>query len=126
MKTYKPVEIEKVLVLKGARDPIFEHATPVVYAHVSSLTSPDGKETKYALLALFPQHGVIYLGKINPRTGIFDDNELPLTRAFYERAGNNVINSISLPDDQIGKLQTLDDILNIEGITVARELVPRE
>ena len=89
------------------------------------MATPDGGETQYALLAFFPQHGVMYLGQIDPKTGVFDDNE-PLIRAFYQRAGNKVICSISIPDNQRENLQALDDILKIERITVARELVPKE
>ena len=120
---YTPqIEIQRVLELHGTRDPIYEHATPRVFAYVTVPLKIDSTpEAEYALLTLFPQHGVMYLGGINPQTKIFDDNE-PLIRALYEQAGNKTIRSVCLPLRHLDRLQTLDEILRIEGITIVKEL----
>jgi len=119
-----PVKVEKVLELKGADRPDL-NCPSSVYAHISTPVKKDGQDIQYAMLAIFPQHGIMHLGNINPETKMFehyDPNRHAL--ALYTRAGNHVVNQVSVPTDQLEKLKTLEEVLSIEGISVKRELIP--
>jgi hypothetical protein len=119
-----PVKIEKVMELEGAIGPDFKYP-PSVYAHISYPVNKDGAEVRYALLAIFPQHGIMHLGEINPRTKSFDHYDRHLhTPALYQRACNHVVNEVYVPVEQLKKLKTIDDVLSIPWIKVKRELFP--
>ncbi len=118
------VEIEKVLELVGAYRPDF-NCPASVYAHVSKPVKKDGEDVQYAMLAIFPQHGIMHLGEINAETrmfGNYDPNWKDL--ALYTKSSNHVVNQVSVPSKQFDKLKTLDDVLGIPGISVKRTLIP--
>jgi len=76
-------------------------------------------------LARFPQHGIMYLGSINPETMMFEYYDPAMNNpASYTRAGNQVVNQVSVPSKQLKNLETLEEVLGIEGISVKRELIP--
>ena len=122
---YIDVRIEKVLELEGALRPDFSPSS--VYAHISKPVERDGQNVQYAILALFPQHGIMDLGDINPETRVFEyyDSKMRNSPALYKRAGNHVVNQVSVPSEQLVKLKTLDEVLGIGGISVKRELIPQ-
>tara|TARA_Y100000310_G_scaffold127479_1_gene126607 strand:+ start:2866 stop:3234 length:369 start_codon:yes stop_codon:yes gene_type:complete len=114
------VGVEKVMELRGTPN----HGS--VYAHISKPINNDGGKVQYAMIAYFPQHGVMHLGNINPETREFELYDPDMTQiAFYERAGNHVVAEVSVPVDQLDKVKTLEDVLEIEGIRVERELFPK-
>ena len=119
---YVPVKIQKVMELEGALRPDFNSRSSV-YAHISDPVKRDDDDVQYALLAIFPQHGVMRLGDINPETMMFEDYT-PYRPALYTRADNHVVNGVSVPAEQFDRLKTLDEVLAIEGISVKRELFP--
>ena len=121
---YIPVEIQKVLELEGALRSDFMCATSV-YAHISKPVKKDGTDVQYALMAIFPQHGIMHLGDINRDTKFFEHYD-PAMRdsALYERADNHVVRKVMVPTEQLNRLRTLDEVLAIEGISIKRELVP--
>ena len=124
---YISIEIQKVLELEGAIRPDFNCPTSL-YAHISKPVKRNrNEEVQYALIAIFPQHGIMELGEINPATRVFrgyDPRGIDLS--FYERASNNVIKEIKVLGNQVRGLKTLDEVLAIEGISVKRELIPGE
>ena len=92
-----PVQIEKVLELEGASRPDFNSSTSV-YLHVSKPVKKDGQEVQYAMLAIFPQHGIMHLGDINPETRFFEHYDPEMRNfALYKRAENHVVNQVSVP-----------------------------
>jgi len=120
-----PIEIQKVLELKGACRPDFRCPSSI-YAHVSNPVKKDKQDIQYAMLAIFPEHGIMHLGDINPETKMFEYYDSNMRRfTFYTRAENNVINQVSVPSEQLNKLKTLDEILAIDGISIKRELIPK-
>ena len=121
-----PVQVQKVLELEleGAYRPDFKCPSSV-YAHISNPVKKDGQDTQYAMLAIFPQHGIMHLGDINPKTKMFEDYDPDIGKfALYTRAGNHVVNRVSVPSEQLNRLKTLDEVLAINGISVKRELIP--
>ena len=66
-----PTPIQKVLELQGAYRPDF-NCLSSIYAHISNpVIREKGQEIQYAMLAIFPQHGIMHLGNINPETRMF-------------------------------------------------------
>lgn len=122
-----PLDIQKVLELTGAIHPDYPCNTSV-YAHVSyPISLSDKKSQAYACLAIFPQHGIMNLGNIDPKTKRFEGFNGKQTQiATYTRARNHVIKRVSIPAEQREKLKTLDEVLAIEGITIKRELIPSD
>lgn len=119
-----PVEVKKVMELEGAYRPDF-NCLSSVYAHISKPVRKDGQDIQYAMLAIFPQHGVMDLGDINPNTRMFEFYDpRKINFAPYTRADNGVVNKVSVPLDSMEKLKTIDEVLGIEGISVKRELTP--
>lgn len=131
------VQIEKVLELVDTnRDPncpdsvSIHFSKPVkrptsVYAHVSKPVKRDGQDVQYVMLAISPQHGIMYLGEINPETRMFEHYDPEMRDpALYTRAGNHVVNQVSVSGEQLSKLKTLDEVLGIQGIFVRRRLTP--
>ena len=119
------VDIEKVLELKGAIDP-GTRGSMWVYAHISPPVDIGRGTAQYALLAPAPEHGIAYLGEINPETREFRTYEaIGISKpTYYERAKNRVIRQMSVPVDQLENLKTKDEVLAIPGISVGRELIP--
>ena len=123
---YIPVEIEKVLELKGALRPDFNCPTSI-YAHVSRPVKKEGRDVQYVLMAIFPQHGMMNLGTIKPNTQMFEKYSLEMGDfAFYERANNHVVKRVLVPTEQLNRLPILEDILRIPGISIKRELIPKD
>lgn len=120
-----PVQVQKVLELEGVYEPQF-NGEASVYAHISKPVKKNGQDVQYAMLAISPQHGIMYLGNINPETKKFEYYD-PKRHIFawYARANNHVINQVSVPSEQLEKLKTLEEVLGIEGISVKRELIPK-
>jgi len=119
-----PVEVEKVLELEGVIRPDF---TSSIYAHISKPIKDNDRDVQYTLMAIFPQHGIMHLGSINPETRRFEHYDPDMINfALYTRADNHVVKTILVPLDQLDKLQVIDDVLKIEGISVKRELIPLE
>ena len=124
--TYIPMEIQRVLELEGAFSPEFN--CPIyVYAHISEPAKKEGDGFEYALMAVSPQSGVMSLGDIQPRTRMFRvyDN-LEANHSAYELASNSVVRKIMVPFNQVTRLRSLGEVLEIKGISVRRELVPRD
>lgn len=120
-----PVAIVKVLELVGIRDTKYGFDNMWVYAHISAPARTEKGPIQYALIAGAPQHGIAYLGTINPETREFSEfNRANGARTFYDRASNNVICKMYAPAYQMNQLQTLDEILAIEGLHLRRELIP--
>ena len=117
-----PVTIEKVLELKGVYRSF--NFPSFVYAHISTPVSIQGQCVQYALLATAPQHGIMLLGEIDPLTNCFEHYDAKGPYAVYTRAGNGVVNQVSVPREQLTRLKTLEEILCIDGISVTRTLVP--
>lgn len=117
-----PVQIQKVMELKGAYRPDF-NCPSSIYAHISKPVKRDGEDVQYAMLDIFPEHGVMYLGGIDPKTKMFNFFD-PSNPALYTRAGNHIVNQVSVPIEQLKKLPTLEEVLGIEDISVKRELIP--
>lgn len=123
-RIYVPVEIEKVLELKGAIR-LDLNCPSSIYAHISKPVDDRGKKVQYAMLAIFPQHGIMQLGNINPETMIFEYlDPSRRTLALYDRANNHVVESVSVPSDQFKQLRKLEEVLSIPRISVKRELLP--
>ncbi|NQU98563.1 hypothetical protein HQ533_03780 [Candidatus Woesearchaeota archaeon] len=119
-----PVQVQKVLELKGAYR-LHPKSPSSIYAHISVPVKQDGQDVQYAMLAIFPQHGVMHLGEINPKTKMFENYDPKMhTLALYTRAENNVVNQVSVPSELFERLKTIDEVLDIEGISVKRELIP--
>ena len=126
--SYIPVEIEKVLELEGAIRPDF-NCPSSVYAHISKAgkvrLGAQVEDVQYALIAIFPQHGIMHLGDIDPETKRFRDYDPHMKEfALYTRAKNHVVEQVLVRSDQIERLKTLDEVLSIDGISVKRELIP--
>ena len=123
MMAYIPIQVQRVLELKGAYADF--NCPSSVYAHISNPVKKDGLNVQYAMLAIFPQHGIMHLGDINPKTKMFEhyDTEMP-TLALYKRASNHVVNQVSVHIEQIKRLKTLEEVLSINGISIKRELIP--
>lgn len=121
---YTPVQVQKVMKLEGANRPDSDDSSSV-YAHISKPVRKDGQNVQYAMLAIFPQNGIMDLGNINPETKMFEhyDPEMSIF-ALYTRADNNVVNKVSVPSEQLEKLPTLEEVLGIESISVKEELIP--
>lgn len=132
--THVPLQIEKVLELDGAHNPTFNAPAPV-FAHISKPIKPEGRTNQdelfaqqpifvqYAILATNPQNEVMRLGEIDPETRAFEEYD-PDGPAPYTRAGNHVVNQVYVPPGQMSRLKTLDEVLEIEGISIIRELFP--
>ncbi len=123
---YIPVEIRRVLELEGAFRPDFN--CPVfIYAHISEPVKKDGIDVQYALMAICPQHGMMDLGDINPKTRMFKTYDPQMINSsFYERVSNHVVKRVMILSDQLNKLRTLDDVLATKEISVKRELIPND
>jgi hypothetical protein len=126
-----PVQIQKVLELEGVYS--MDRASPTsVYAHISKPVKRGAEDVQYAMLAIFPRHGFMNLGEIDPETRVFEHYDPDGVRKFgigtpnalYVRAGNHVVNEVSVPHEQIDRLKTMDEVLGIDGIFVKRELIP--
>jgi len=119
-----PIEIEKVLELKGAIRS-YPKGPSSIYAHISKPIDDKGEKIQYAMLAVFPQHGIMHLGNINSKTMMFENFDPNLRiSAFYSRAENHVVSNIQVPSDQLEKLKKLEEVISIPGISVKRELIP--
>jgi len=119
-----PVQVEKVLELEGAYRPDFNSRSSV-YAHISVPVKIDEKDVQIVMLDIYPRRGIMYLGDINPETKMFEFYDPEMHQfAVYTRADNNVVSQVAVPSEQFEKLKTIDEVLNIEGITVKRELIP--
>ncbi len=113
------VEIERVIELTGLK---VRGLQARCYAHVSKPILDNGQPKRYALLGQFPQHGITYLGEINPKTlEFFQYSEIPV---FYERSSNRVIKKLRVSNEQLLRLKTIEEVLSIEGIKVASEGTP--
>jgi len=126
MEQHIPVEIERVLKLEGALAP--HTSTPIpVYAHISKTVIDNSFETKYVLLAPFPRGGEMGLGNINPKTKVLEPYGICAGGlALYERARNRVVSRVLVLPEAFEKLETLEDILGIQGISIKKEYVPGE
>lgn len=118
------LEVVKVLELIGAYSPDF-NCPSSIYAHVSKLIKINDVGAQYAMLAMFSHHGTMHLGDINPGTKMFEHYDFNINgAALYTRAPNHIVNVVSVPIEQVNRLKTLDKILNINGISIKRELIP--
>ena len=119
-----PVQIEKVMELEGVYGPNSNYSSSV-YAHVSMPLKKEGQSVQYVMIAIFPRHGTMPLGDINPVTKRFEHYDPDMNNlALYTRADNHVVTQVSIPVQQLERLKTLDDVLAIEGISIKRELIP--
>ena len=117
---YIPVEVDRVIEMEGIE---FRGLKARCYVHVSAPAKDHGTNKKYALIALFPQHGTMDLGDIDPKTrefSVYEENN----PAFYERSANRVIKTVKVPIEQLPRFKTIEDILSIEGLKVASEGKP--
>ncbi len=112
------VEIERVMHLKGAFVEVKQSTyVPMwVHAHVSKPVNVDGESAQYALLTSAPHHGFTTLGEIDPATLEFKEYGSELS--LYERGSNGRIEKMKIPLTQFNRLQKIEDVLNIPGITV--------
>lgn len=116
--------IERVLELEGAWFEKPSNTVIGVQAHIA--TGQD--QIQYAILSRLAEMsmGRAYLGYIDPQTRefkLYDPERCDVVT--YKRAGNGVVCEIIMSAEHLNKVQTLDEILSIPGITIGRELVPQ-
>ncbi|MDP3882415.1 MAG: hypothetical protein Q8Q31_06065 [Nanoarchaeota archaeon] len=117
----RPDKIEKVLVLQGATCSELKIPAPI-YAYVTNSGRVGGLPLEHAYLARYESHGVLKLGMIDPTTRVFSPYSQILTP--YRRSSNDVVNGLLVTVEEMTRLEKLENILAIPGISVVRELVP--
>lgn len=119
---YIPVRIQKVLQINTDPRMAGNWGPGIAYAHISQPVEDQGKMVQYALIAEFPQHGVMQLGNINPETGRFE--LLSPVYVPYKRASNHVVQEVSVPARLLYELKTLDELLSNPKVRVEDEFHP--
>ena len=116
---YIQADIKKKIRIGGAFHPDFTDSPATLYAYITQPILIHDAPKEYALLAINPCHKKAFLGEIDSRTKIFNYFS-KAEFATYEKTGKEIIR-IMIPETQVKRIKTLDEILAISGIGTTAE-----